>query len=150
RNSSHECDGGIGVGLETTTLMEFFREGFAKAQQNQKVSLQDTTQFYVVNLLAEFLAAEKLRKATAGLNDAPLAFIYARAVDAASPTERFQLLKTVGDRSLYVSGFFPDSFKRKMIDIDYYIAMGKLAYSHVSAISRGAPGKVFSEIFQEL
>ena len=45
-------------------------------------------------------------------------------------------LKQIGDVSLFMSGFFPDSFRRKLVDVDYYVQIGGLAYN---ALSRQEP-----------
>jgi hypothetical protein len=42
------------------------------------------------------------------------------------------LLKKLGDRSLYISGFFGDSLERKLVDIDYYAEMGGAAYASLA------------------
>ena len=47
----------------------------------------------------------------------------------AEPRVRFELLKKMADRSLYISGFFGDSLQRKLVDLDYYAEMGGAAYS---------------------
>ena len=134
--------------LDTASLTEFFREGISEAQERQKVALSGEAQFYVVNLLVGFFRTEKLFDGASGEHrDEPLALTYARALEAEGPNERYVLLKDIGDRSLYVSGFFPESFRRKMIDIDYYIAMGERAYAYVSSITTR---DVFSEMFGEL
>jgi hypothetical protein len=43
----------------------------------------------------------------------------------------------VGDRSLYVSGFFGDSLSRRAIDLGYFISMGELAYAFVASLAEG-------------
>ncbi len=43
-------------------------------------------------------------------------------------SRRLCILKDLGDLSLYVSGFFQDSFNRKTFNLSYYIDMGSLAY----------------------
>lgn len=140
--------------LETEkSLQEFFLELVEKAKKHQKVSITEGTQFYVVNLLSEFLDAKKLHTPKEPLTlDEPLALILGRALESSDPQQRYQLMKIIGDRSLYVSGFFSDSFRRKTIDMDYYIAMGERAYSCVSSISKEQFRKAepFSEIFEEL
>ena len=61
----------------------------------------------------------------------PLAIQLQKAL-LSSTHERIQLLKELGDFSLYISGFFSDSLNRKLVDIDYYIAMGGVAYNNLS------------------
>ncbi len=140
--------------LETNqTLTEFFRESIEKAQQNQKLPLLEVTQFYLVNLLSEALETKKLLAihSNPGEEDEPLALTFAKAMQAQSQNEKFRLMKRVGDRSLYVSGFFGDSLHRKVVDIDYYIAMGENAYNFVSGLAKEVHrGRLFPEVFSEL
>ena len=140
------------MGIDHQSLSEFFREQVTEAQERQKVKLKEATQFYVVNLLTEFHDAAKLFPVENDkLVDEPLALIYARAMASPYRTERVRLLKDIGDRSLYVSGFFSDSLKRKIIDIDYYTNMGEHAYGYVSSLAKeDRTPDVFAEIFGEL
>jgi hypothetical protein len=45
-----------------------------------------------------------------------------------------------------MSGFFPDSFRRRVVDVDYYVSMGEYAYGSLSRRDEDA----FSEVFGEL
>lgn len=45
-------------------------------------------------------------------------------------------MRIVGDRALYLTGFFSDSFQRKIVDIDYYVEIGAAAYSNLSSLTR--------------
>jgi hypothetical protein len=140
--------------LPRESLQEFFRDQMAEAQKRQKLALHEMTQFYVVNLLAEFLHTERLHPptATGTPGDEPIALQYCRALQAPGYSEQFELFKSIGDRTLFVSGFFGDSLKRKIVDVGYYIAMGERAYEEVSALSRDKRwGKAdFSGTFEEL
>ena len=52
-------------------------------------------------------------------------------------------LKKIGDTSLYISGFFRESLRKKMVSVDYYINMGQQAYESLSGFQGG-------ELFEEL
>ena len=59
---------------------------------------------------------------------------------------RHELLRKLGDTSLYVSGFFGDSLNRKIIDIDYYAEIGGIAYGSLAQeVADEARAQVFSE-----
>jgi hypothetical protein len=59
---------------------------------------------------------------------------------------KIELLKKLGDVSLYVSGFFGDSFQRKIIDIDYYVDMGEAAYGTLAQeIRQDTSRRVYAE-----
>lgn len=47
-------------------------------------------------------------------------------------SERTELLKQMGDRALYISGFFSESLQRKIVDVDYYAEMGGAAYARLA------------------
>jgi hypothetical protein len=45
-----------------------------------------------------------------------------------------------------MSGFFSDSFRRRLVDVDYYVSMGEYAYGSLGRREEDA----FSEVFTEL
>jgi hypothetical protein len=124
----------------------FFKEQLERAMQHQKVSTSAFTEWYLVNLLAGSLQGEALR-AEPGYDETPLALLYVRAL-AASRYERARLLRAMGDTALFVSGFFSDSLSRKLVDLDYYRAMGGHAYARLSL--QDEPFGFGSEVFSEL
>jgi hypothetical protein len=68
----------------------------------------------------------------------PLAFLLKEALEEQGAA-RLHLLRKLGDTSLFVSGMFPDSLSRSLVDVDYYIAMGERAYDALgSAVAREA------------
>src|SRR5687767_7106165 len=95
-----------------STLKEFFRMLVGEVVSRQRVSLAEVTEFYVVNLLSEFAAAEKLFTATDGgkMGTEPLAILYHRAMQQ-DRDQRIKTLRQLGDVSLYTAGFFSDSLR---------------------------------------
>jgi hypothetical protein len=104
----------------------YFHELVTGALGKQHLNVQPETEFYLVNLLNQFMAADRLR-------EEPLALMVKEALEAPSSENQKQLFRQVGDESLYVAGFFQDSLNRKLVDIDYYIEMGGTAYRQVAA-----------------
>lgn len=141
-----------GALVTDVNVREHFRETIHSALSNQKVDAGEDTVYYVVNLLAYFTHAENLfSQTTDGIDLKPLALIYAEAVDAASSEERHAALKRLGDVALLISGLFSSSLNRKVVDVDYYVAMGGSAYGYLSDLSRGTVrARAFGAIFGEL
>jgi len=108
--------------------VEFFRNLVTTATQNQNIAIQQETEFYLVTLLTQFMQGDSLKQS----EEDPLAIQLHKAMEA-NKIEQIRVLKDLGDFSLYISGFFPDSLKRKLIDIDYYMAMGGIAYHRLSS-----------------
>jgi len=127
------------------SLQEFFKDSVEHALEKQGVAADDHTAYYLVNLLTLF-AREAVfdgRK--------PLALMLADAAEASDTQERNFTLQRVGDTSLFVAGFFGESFPRRLVDIDYYIDIGGLAYGSLSANVRGTfRGRIFGAVFAEL
>ncbi len=131
---------------------EFFQDALREAISRQQISTCHETTLYLSNLLTVFIDSEQLFKPTPeGVRLKPLAEIYADAVEARSISDRDSSLRFLGDVALFISGLFPQSLGRSLVDVDYYITMGGSAYGFLAdsgQLSRKA--KVFRSIFQEL
>jgi len=130
------------------SLRGLFKELLAEAASHQQVELAETTEFYVVNLLAEFAAAEKLFTETEdGRKDVePLAVLYHRALQQ-DRDGRIRTLRRLGDVSLYQAGFFSSALRETVVGTDYYIQMGGSAYGQVATL---APAAAFASVYREL
>jgi len=126
--------------------VEFFREQLERAMEHQKVSTSAFTQYYLVNLLAGCVRGE-LPPSEPGYDETPLAVLYVRAIQS-SRRDRARLWRAMGDTALFVSGFFADSLSRRLVDLDYYKAMGGFAYGR---LARDEDPRIFGpEVFSEL
>jgi len=116
--------------VAVTNLREFFHDSVQTALRKQHVAVDDHTEHYVVNVLTMFARSEELYESTPeGIRLKPLARMLADACAAPSSQQRDETLRRLGDVSLFVAGFFAQSFARKLVDIDYHIAMGGRAYA---------------------
>jgi hypothetical protein len=138
--------------LKVANLTEFFREALHGAARHQRLALEDHTEHYVVNLLASFARADALFERSGGrLRVQPLALQLAAAVEAPSASERHRGLQRLGDVSLFVAGFLARGFPRRLIDVDYHIAMGGAAYGYLADADQGHRSRrVFASVFREL
>jgi hypothetical protein len=127
------------VVLREASAVEYFKELVDEALANQQVNAGELTAFYVVQLLAAFL------QRPADEDDEPLAFKLAHALTAEGGQQRHRL-KQIGDASLFVSGFFSDSLRGRLVDVDYYAAIGGCAYSALSRYETDALSPAFAEL----
>jgi hypothetical protein len=72
------------------------------------------------------------------------------ALEAPSADYRNRNLQRLGDVSLFIAGFFAQSFARKLVDIDYHIAMGGRAYGALAETMSRGKGRVLGCVFAEL
>jgi hypothetical protein len=138
--------------VAVTNLREFFHDSMQAALRKQRVDVDDHTEHYVVNILTMFARSEELYDLTPeGVRLKPLAHMLADAAEAPSSQQRDEALRRLGDVSLFVAGFFAQSFARKLIDIDYHIAMGGRAYGTLADNLRGTlRGQAYATVFLEL
>lgn len=136
----------------STSVREYFEDALQSAMDRQKVSADSATTHYIVGLLSGFTRSEELfENSPEGPSVRPLTSIYYEALAAASPGSRNEALRRLGDTALFISGVFADSLNRKLVDVDYYIAMGGNAYGHLSETAPATPRhSALSKIFGEL
>ncbi len=128
------------------SAQEFFKDLVSDALAHRRLRIQEATEFYLVNLLAQYLEREALFGGK-DVQPEPLALILKAALEG-DREARWRNLKRLGDTSLFVSGFFGDSIARSLVDVEYYIAMGERAYDALSGEPRGPSGA--QELFGEL
>ena len=125
------------------TPAEYFKELVESALARQHVQAADLTEYYLVNLLCQYIRLDA--RADRAEHSEPLAIRLARALESGGSEQRARL-RSIGDFSLFMSGFFSDSFRRRLVDVDYYKSMGEYAYGSLSRRDEDA----FSEVFGEL
>jgi hypothetical protein len=129
-------------------LFDFFHAHVDAAVQDQRASVSEEGVFYLTNLLvqkghtdgedaAETLVELRLRAQTS---------------DRACAIESYREL---GDRALYLSGFFRQSLHRGLMSMEYYLHMGAAAYDRLSRMLDFGPSlqeghKDLSGIYLEL
>ncbi len=124
------------------SVTEYFKELVDGAMAHQHLDAGELTAFYVVRLLSEF--AERYT----AIDREPLGPKLVVALDSAGARQRAEL-KQVGDASLFISGFFSDSLRRKLVDVDYYVMLGEHAYNALSRIESEAVSPVFAELAEK-
>jgi hypothetical protein len=112
--------------VHTQSPVEFFKEQVDAACDRQHLRPQPLTSHYVVRLLAEFIHVEKSAPTDPRACE-PLAVKLLRAMNSGGSSQRLGL-RQVGDASLFISGFFSDSLRRGLVDVDYYVSLGGYAY----------------------
>ncbi len=122
---------------------EYFKELVDSSLARQHVQAGDLTTYYLVNLLCQFVRPEA--RSTNALDSEPLAIRLTRALQTGGSEQRARL-RNLGDFSLFMSGFFSDSLRRRTVDVDYYVSMGEYAYGSLSRRDEGTFAEVFGEL----
>src|SRR5438874_8128014 len=84
--------------LPVANLREFFKDSLHGALTKQRVSVEDQTEHYVVNVLTLFARSEALYDSTPeGMRLRPLVALLGEALEATCRTERNRALQRLGE-----------------------------------------------------
>lgn len=135
------------------SLKEFFRDALHDALSHQHVAVEGETEHYVVNLLTLFSNPDALYERDPGAQRSglkPLVVMLGEALEAPTHEARCRGLQRLGDVSLFIAGFFSAGFARKLVDVDYHIAMGGRAYGTLAETCPPTRGRTLRQVFGEL
>ena len=130
--------------LQDQKPAEYFKDRIASALSRQHLRANELTSYYLVDLLCRFVRPDERIPFSDDAGE-PLALRLGRALHSGGPEQRARL-RNLGDFSLFMTGFFPDSLNRRAVDVDYYVSMGEYAYGSLSRREADAFGEVFSEL----
>jgi hypothetical protein len=130
--------------LQEQTPAEYFKDLVESAITRQHLHATELTSYYLVDLLCRFVRPDR-RIPFHDDPTQPLALRLARALESGGMEQRARL-RSLGDFSLFTSGFFSDSLRRRLVDVDYYVSMGEYAYGSLSRRDTDAFGEVFREL----
>jgi hypothetical protein len=131
------------------SLFDFFHERVDAAVHDKRAPVSEEGVFYLTNLLVE-------RSHTDRQDDAETLVELRLRAQTGDRMCAIQSYRELGDRALYLSGFFRGSLKRSLMSMEYYLHMGATAYDTLSRIldfGRRGPQeghKDLSEIYLEL
>lgn len=95
-------------------------------EKNVSIVLDDYSKLYLLNTIKGLMEREDFFYSNIIGQDAlGEAFMKAFTKDLLG---KIQALKAVGDLCLIYSGFFPDKFNKKLVDIDYFIKLGQVSF----------------------
>ncbi len=123
--------------------IEYFKGLVTEAISGQGVEASQMAEFYLSNLLSEFVENKSL-------SDEAFAIRLLQALSAEHHV-RSTTLREVGDSSLFLTGFFPESLEKSLVGIDYYTDMRIISYASLASSLGGfSNDKTFPELYCEL
>lgn len=132
--------------VRAQSTVEFFKEQIETACERQSVRPEPLTSYYLVSLLSDFAKRDSGPTQALTANEA-LGVTLMRALQSGGSEQRIGL-KHVGDVSLFLSGFFSDSLRRSLVDIDYYMSLGGYAYRSLATLDH-TRSLVFDELSEK-
>ena len=130
--------------LREQSPAEYFKDLIDSALARQHLYTSELTAYYLVDLLCRFMRPDRRIPFNDDPGD-PLALRLARALESGGVEQRARL-RNLGDFSLFTSGYFSDSLRHGLVDVDYYVSMGEYAYASLGRRDEDAFGDVFPEL----
>jgi hypothetical protein len=114
------------------------------------VDISENTEFYLVDLLSRYTDTKTLLEQGIENKTQTFAELYLKSHGETSG-RRALILKYIGDTTLFLTGYFSDSFQRSMVDIDYYANLGRSSYRDLlDLLSARVIQWKLDEVFDEL
>lgn len=129
-------------------MVEYFQDLVREALKNQEIEANDLIEFYIVHLLSQYTRTDQITPTSGGsLWKEPLAIQFLTALQE-ELGESIRRFKELGDFSLFISGFYPESLQRKAVDPNYYISLGCRAYRNVALLTRNRA--LYADLYSDL
>jgi hypothetical protein len=136
-------------GVERFETRRLFAELVAGAVEATRVEPSPLATAYLVDLLDARVRAVPLPRDADGAEETLAEGLLAARLERGE--ERRRRLRALGDRALFVSGFFGDSLTRRLCGISYYGDAGRMAYAGLSGeLARALAERTWAELFEEL
>lgn len=131
-----------------TSSKPFFMEMVDTAISRRKFTAPPLAKSYLADLLEYYVISRNLFGESPEGQAESSKTMAERLLSAtqADAIVRAELLRRLGDTSLYISGFFGDSLHRKLVDVDYYAEIGGIAYSTLAAHGESEKALVFNDL----
>jgi hypothetical protein len=126
-------------------LFDYFHSRVDDAHGVVSTELSDDTRLYLTTLLVDRARTDR----SAELPEQTLAELFGRAA-AAPPAEKARTYREMGDRSLYLVGYFEESLSRSTVSPSYYCDMGSAAYAQADQVFKRWFSDAFDDLFREL
>ncbi|MCP4807239.1 MAG: hypothetical protein GY913_25690 [Proteobacteria bacterium] len=120
------------MSLTAGNMYDFFSTRVGEAQEANGIELSEDASRYLALLLTESGRAERLVTSGAGT----LAEMHLQAARS-DRRDAMRLYRHLGDRALYMGGYFRERVQNTSMGLEYYADMGGSAYGQVATVGGG-------------
>ena len=124
--------------LSNAAPLELWTDLVRDAENAVGAQLDEELESYLV-----FLLIAHTRDVHLHGNAVAFDYLLARAAGGARRKEE---LRQVGDRCLLLAGFYPEQAERRMVTVDYFLALGSHAYDELSVALRAGLAELFRRL----
>ncbi len=123
--------------LDSTSTAQWHRL-VTEAQACTAQQLDEQSESYLVFLLMRYLRSRELLRRVMALG-------YLHAMESSGRVQE-ERLRDVGDQCLMLAGLFPGQARRRRVGSDYFVDLGRSAYSQVQRNAAGGIGELYGTL----
>jgi hypothetical protein len=118
----------------TANLQGYFYERLLELNKKSLCPVPQSILYYSSDVLDKFALSQDFFEVSEGKVREKILGMKLLEATHMSRDEQKKIYKEVADMSLLVCGYFSESVNKKIVDIQYYSQLGKMAYGHLNSI----------------
>jgi hypothetical protein len=133
-------------------LESFFEQEVSATAHKQGLEVTPLTVDYLARILSRFSDSQKYLVSdpnTQKKSMPVLAQMYAQTLTQ-NPSDQFFQFQHLGDVALFTAGFFGERIEKSLVDMDYYCAMGGMAYERAGHLRESLAHESKLNVYFEL
>ena len=116
-------------------LQGFFFDGLSELNKKSLCPIPESIIYYSSDVLDKFALSEDFFETSDGKVREKILGMKLLEASSLSSQEQKKIYKDIGDTSLMICGYFSESINKKIVDIQYYSKIGRMAYSHLNNVT---------------
>lgn len=119
----------------TKSLQGFFFDGLVEINKKSLCPVPESILFYSSDVLDKFCLSQDFFEVSEGKVREKILGVKLLEATQLPREEQKRVYKEVGDMSLLLCGYFAESVSKKIIDVQYYSQLGRMAFGHLNSVS---------------
>jgi len=116
-------------------LQGFFFDGLSELNKKSLCPIPESIIYYSSDVLDKFALSEDFFETSDGKVREKILGMKLLEASSFSSQEQKKIYKEIGDTSLILCGYFSESINKKIVDVQYYSKIGRMAYSHLNNVT---------------
>jgi len=116
-------------------LQGFFFDGLSELNKKSLCPIPESIIYYSSDVLDKFALSEDFFETSDGKVREKILGMKLLEASSYTSQEQKKIYKEIGDTSLILCGYFSESINKKIVDVQYYSKIGRMAYSHLNNVT---------------
>lgn len=121
--------------LEVTSLQSYFFQNLTELNNKSICPIPEEIIYYSSSVMEYYGLSSKFFEFQNGRAQSKILGTKLLEAQLKDRTEQKRIYKDIGDSALMVCGYFSKSIDKKILDLNYYIKIGQLAYLRLNNLS---------------